>query len=81
LEKQILVIYAGTQGHLDDLPVEVVGPFEEFLYPFVERRAQQIYAEIRDKKELSDPLRETIDRVIQDAKAEFVQAKGIKPAQ
>jgi F-type H+-transporting ATPase subunit alpha len=80
MEKQVLVIYAGTQGHLDDLPVEAVRPFEEFLYPFVERRAPQIYAEIREKKELADSLRETMDQVIQAAKAEFVQAKGIKAA-
>ena len=80
VEKQILIIYAGTQGHLDDLPGAAIGPFEEFLYPFVERRAPQIYAEIREKKELSDSLRQAMDQVIQAAKAEFIQVKGIKAA-
>ena len=80
VEKQILILYAGTQGHLDDLPVEAVGPFEEFFHPFVERRAPQIGAEIREKKELSDALRQAMDEVIQAAKAEFVQVKGIKAA-
>jgi F-type H+-transporting ATPase subunit alpha len=80
MEKQVLAIYAGAQGHLDDLPVDVVRAFEEVLYRLVERRAPQIYAEIREKKELSDSLREAMDQVIQEAKAEFVQAKGIKAA-
>ena len=80
MEKQVLAIYAGTQGHLDDLPVDAVRPFEEFLYPFVERRAPQIYAEIREKKELSESLRQAMDQVIGEAKAEFVQARGIKAA-
>ena len=80
MEKQVLIIYAGTQGHLDDLPAEVVGSFEEFLYPFVERRGPEILEEISEKKELSESLRQTMDRVIQEAKAEFVQAKGIKAA-
>jgi len=80
MEKQVLIIYAGTQGHLDDLPADAVRPFEEFLYPFVERRAAQIYAEIRDKKELADSLRQAMGQVIQEAKAEFVRAKGIKAA-
>ncbi len=80
MEKQVLGIYAGTQGHLDDLPVEAVKPFEEFLYPFVERRAAQIYAEIREKKELSESLRQATDQIIQEAKAEFVQAKGVRAA-
>ncbi len=80
MEEQILAIYAGTQGHLDDLPVEAVRPFEEFLYQFVERRAAEIYAEIRERKELSDDLRGKMDQVIREAKAEFVKSKGIKAA-
>ncbi len=80
LEKQVLVIYAGTQGHLDDLPGEAARSFEEFLYRFVERRGPEIYAEIREKKELSENLRQTLDQVIREAKAEFVQAKGIRAA-
>ncbi len=78
MEKQVLMIYAGAQGHLDDLPGEAVGPFEEFVYPFVERRAPQIYAEIRDKKELSASARQAMDQIIQEAKAELVRAKGIR---
>ena len=80
MEKQVLVIYAGTQGHLDDLPAEAARSFEEFLYPFVERRAPEIYAEIREKKELSESLRQAMDEVIREAKAEFIQARGIKAA-
>jgi F-type H+-transporting ATPase subunit alpha len=80
METQVVVIYAGTQGMLDDLPVEVVRSFEEFLYPFVERHAPEIYAEIREKKELSESLRQAMDQVIQKAKAEFVQARAIRAA-
>src|ERR1043165_7865989 len=36
LEKQILIIFAGTKGYLDDLPVEQCRKFEEELYRFVE---------------------------------------------
>src|SRR3989338_681086 len=76
VEKQVVIIYAGTQGLLDDLPIEAIRPFEEFLSPFVERRYKPIYNEIRDKRELSDALRQTLDRAITEAKAEFVQTKG-----
>jgi F-type H+-transporting ATPase subunit alpha len=80
IEKQILIIYAGTQGHLDDLPVEAIQPFEEALYQFAERRGQAVLAEIRDKQELSDALRGQVDQLLQAAKAEFLAAKGIKAA-
>jgi F-type H+-transporting ATPase subunit alpha len=80
VEKQVVIIYAGTQGLLDDLPIEAIGPFEEFLYPFVERRYKPVYEEIREKREISDALRQTLGKAITEAKAEFVQTKGIKTA-
>jgi F-type H+-transporting ATPase subunit alpha len=80
VEKQVLIIFAGTQGLLDDLPADASRPFEEFLYPWVERRQAHILAEIREKKELSDALRDRMTQAINDAKAEFVAAKGIKAA-
>ena len=80
VEKQVVIIFAGTQGLLDDLPADSVRAFEEFLYPWIERKHAEVLEEIREKKELSDALRETLGRVIADAKAEFVVAKGIKAA-
>ena len=80
VEKQIAIIYAGTQGLLDDLPVEAVRAFEEFLSPFIERRSPQVFSEIREKKELSESLRQALDQVTKEAKAEFVQVKGIAAA-
>ena len=80
VEKQVVIIFAGTQGLLDDLPADSVRAFEEFLYPWLERRQPQVLAEIREKKELADAFRETLTKAITDAKAEFAAAKGIKAA-
>jgi F-type H+-transporting ATPase subunit alpha len=80
VEKQVVIIYAGTQGLLDDLPVDTVREFETFFYGWLERKHAQIFSEIRDKKELSDTLRETLTKAVTDAKAEFMASKGIKAA-
>jgi F-type H+-transporting ATPase subunit alpha len=80
VEKQVAIIFAGTQGLLDDLPVDVVREFEPFFYGWIERKQPEIFAELRDKKEISDALRETLTRAVTDAKTEFVAAKGIKAA-
>ncbi|PYM77619.1 MAG: F0F1 ATP synthase subunit alpha, partial [Candidatus Rokuibacteriota bacterium] len=80
VEKQVVSIYAGTQGMLDNLPVDAVREFETFLHAWLERRAPQILTEIRDRKEISDALRETLTKAVTDAKTEFVAAKGIKAA-
>ncbi len=78
VERQILVIYAGTQGHLDDLPVEALPGFEQALYDHIEAKHAGIFAEIREKKEVSDSLRERMDKAIKEAKAAFVKTEGIK---
>ena len=80
VEKQVVIIFAGTQGLLDDLPVDAVREFETFFYGWLERKQPQIYVEIRDKRELSDALRDTLTKAVNDAKAEFVATKGIKAA-
>jgi F-type H+-transporting ATPase subunit alpha len=80
VEKQIAIIFAGTQGLLDDVPADQVQPFEEFLYPFLERTHPQLLPEIGNKRELSDDLREKLRRAVEEAKAEFLASRGIKAA-
>ena len=80
VERQVAIIFAGTQGLLDDLPVDAVREFETFLYPWLERKQPQMLVEIRDKKELSDTMRDALTKAVSDAKAEFVAVKGLKAA-
>jgi F-type H+-transporting ATPase subunit alpha len=80
VEKQVAIIFAGTQGLLDDVPADAVRDFETFFYSWLERKQPEILTEIRDKKELSDTLRETLTQAVTEAKAEFMAAKGIKAA-
>src|SRR3990172_7752238 len=80
VEKQVAVIFAGTQGLLDDLPVDAVREFETHLHGWLERKAPQILGELRDKKEIGDALRDALTRAVNDAKAEFLAARGIKAA-
>jgi F-type H+-transporting ATPase subunit alpha len=80
VEKQVAIIYAGTQGLLDDVPIDAVREFETFFYGWLERKHPQMLGEIRDKKELSDTMREALTGAVTDAKTEFMAAKGIKAA-
>ncbi len=72
VEKQIVIIFAGTQGYLDDLPVEQVRKFEEELYRFVDNAHRDLWAKILDKKVLDDSLRAEIHTVIKEFKERFV---------
>jgi F-type H+-transporting ATPase subunit alpha len=72
LEKQIFIIFAGTKGYLDDLPVESCRKFEEGLYAFVDNAHRGLYEEIRTKKVLDDVLRAKVAAAIEEFKARFV---------
>ncbi|SPE42282.1 F1 sector of membrane-bound ATP synthase, alpha subunit [Candidatus Sulfopaludibacter sp. SbA3] len=72
LEKQVVIIFAGTKGYLDDLPVEQCRKFEEELYRFVDNAHRPLWEEIRTKKALDDELRGKVVKVIEEFKARFV---------
>ncbi len=76
VEKQVLIIFAGTNGFLDDLEVEDCSPFEEGLYQFVDNNHPDVLAEIREKKVLSDELRTRMEDVIKEFKSRFLAERG-----
>ena len=80
IERQIAIIFAGTQGLLDDMPVDQIREFEEFLFGFLDRKHAQMLADIASKKELTDELRSALTTAINAAKTEFMAARGIKAA-
>ena len=72
VEKQILIIYAGTSGALDSLPVGALGRFELELYKYIEAKHPEVFSEIREKKVLGDDLKKTVDKAIAAFKEKFV---------
>src|ERR1700759_5346969 len=57
VEKQVLILYIGTQGHLDDLPLPQVRPFEAELFKFVENAHPGLLPAIKTKKTLDDEIK------------------------
>jgi len=70
--KQILIIFAGTNGYLDDLPVDQVRDFEAALYKYVDTANPKLLATIMQKKTLDDALKADMNAVIKAAKEQFV---------
>ncbi len=64
-EKQIVIIYAGTNGYLDALPVNSLGQFEQEFIEHIELKYSDILTEIADKKVFSDELKEKLNTVIE----------------
>ena len=71
IEKQVLIIYAGANGYLDDIPVNAVTKFEAELYPFVEANHSDVLTKIREKKKIDDEVEELIKKALEDFKTSF----------
>ncbi len=72
VEKQILIIYAGTSGLLDDLPVEQVRAFETDLYRYLDSAHPALLQTIREKKAMDDALKAEVNTVLKEFKDRFV---------
>jgi F-type H+-transporting ATPase subunit alpha len=70
--KQILIIFAGTNGFFDDLPVDQVRDFEAELYKYVDATNPGLLRTIMEKKVLDDALKAEMSKVIKQSKEAFV---------
>ena len=73
--KQILVIFAGTSGFLDGLPVDQVRDFEAELYKFVDATNPGLLRSIMEKKILDDNMKAEMTTVVKEAKEQFVSQR------
>jgi F-type H+-transporting ATPase subunit alpha len=71
VEKQILIIFAGTNGYLERYSENVLQRYEEELTAFVERRYPEVYAEISAKKALDAELEKKIKDLLEEFKSQF----------
>jgi F-type H+-transporting ATPase subunit alpha len=73
VEKQVAIIYAGTNGFLDQIPVADVRAYEEELYRFLETRHPGILLAIAEKKQLDDQLKADLNAALPEFAREFLQ--------
>jgi len=71
VEKQIAIIFAGSKGFLDDIPVDRVAEFEKGLFDFLEANNQKDLDEILDSGNMSDEVTERLEQAIADFKKGF----------
>jgi F-type H+-transporting ATPase subunit alpha len=71
VEKQVAIIYAATSGYLDELPVEKLAQYEEDLLLELENMHKKLLNDIAEKKELSDDIKDRLDKVIKEFTERF----------
>ena len=69
--KQVVIIYAGSEGYLDDLPLEKVSEFEAGLLEYIETGFSSILEEIDRTGELSDDTKDSLKKATEEFKKGF----------
>ncbi len=71
VEKQIVIIYAGANGYLDDIDAANVTKFEAELYPFIEAKYPSVFEDIRTKQKIDDEIKAQLNKILDEFKATF----------
>jgi F-type H+-transporting ATPase subunit alpha len=77
VEEQVMIIFAGTQGYLDDIPVEKVRAFEEGFHPFMREKYPELGEKIRREKKLDEDTERTLRQAIEAYKQQFLKELGL----
>jgi F-type H+-transporting ATPase subunit alpha len=76
VERQVVAIWMGTNGYLDDVPLDDVGRFEHDFLDYVQRERSGIYDAIRESKVLSDDTASALKEAIDDFRKNFTVSSG-----
>jgi F-type H+-transporting ATPase subunit alpha len=76
VEKQVAIIFAGTNGYLDNIALGDIRAFEAEMYGYLESRAPQILTGIAQKKQLDDELKAALNSAIKEFATEFAARKA-----
>ena len=71
VEKQVLIVYAATNGFIDSLPAESMPRYEAELFDYVESKHPQALAALREKRELSNEVKAQLNAVLEEFKGRF----------
>ena len=70
-EKEVVSLFAGAYGYLDEWPVEAIAEYEKQMLEFVESKYADLLKEIKDKNEISDELEEKLKKALDEFKSVF----------
>lgn len=71
MQDQVIILFAGTQGYLDDIPVESIKKFEEEFLKFIRGTKDDIRTELAEKKAIDDNLKAKLVKAIEEFKKGF----------
>ncbi len=76
IEKQVVLVYAGTKGYVDKLPVDSLHDFERELYRMLDEKYPTLLTSIRDKRELTSEIEAELKKALTEFSSKFIQSRA-----
>jgi F-type H+-transporting ATPase subunit alpha len=76
VERQVAIIFAGTNGYLDAIAISDLRAFETELYKYIETRSPQLFTGIAEKKQLDDELKAALKHAVEEFSKNFAARKA-----
>ncbi|MDY6906063.1 MAG: F0F1 ATP synthase subunit alpha [Thermodesulfobacteriota bacterium] len=71
MEKQVTILFAGTNGYLDELPTDVIAKYEAGLYPFIENKYPEVFTKMKEAQEITDEVKQMLEKALAEYGEEF----------
>lgn len=77
MEKQVSIIFAGTNGYLDALPVGTLADYEQELYTYIESNEPSIFEDLKKEQKFTDEIKEKLNSTLKTFGETFKATKGL----
>ncbi len=77
MEKQVTIIYAGSNGYLDALPVDTLADYEAELYNYIESNEPSIFSDLVEEQQFTDGIKDKLNKVLDSFGDTFKATKGL----
>lgn len=77
MEKQVTILYAGSNGYLDSLPVDTLADYESELYSYIESNEPSVFSDLVEEEKFTDAIKEKLNKVLTSFGDTFKATKGL----
>ena len=77
MEKQVTILFAGTNGYLDKLPIDTLAAYETEMYSYIESNDPSIFSDLKEKEEFTDEIKEKVNKALTSFGETFKATKGL----
>ncbi len=77
MEKQVTILFAGTNGYLDKLPINTLASYEQELYSYIESNDPSIFSELKEQKIFTDEIKAKLNKALTSFGTTFKATKGL----